>query len=265
MKKLAFIVKPFLNLVAWFLKLSRHNIYYLITGPLKKEIEEESFFAFAHQHIDNAISIAKSLYKFKGDCILDIGGGQATTAMRFAESFKDNEIHIFEPLMINFKAIENSEHRTKNWILYNKAAGNTIEKREINLAKRITASSLLELKSDEIEGHYGEFIEEVGKEEIFLTTIDSEIDKSKIVNILKIDVQGYELEVLKGATNTLVRTKVIVLEINNHQGFKDAPTYFEIDNFLRAQNFQLYDILPNYRQNGKLLDWDSIYVNSKML
>jgi hypothetical protein len=63
----------------------------------------------------------------------------------------------------------------------------------------------------------------------------------------------------------LVRTKVIVLEINNHQGFKDAPTYFEIDNFLRAQNFQLYDILPNYRQNGKLLDWDSIYVNSKML
>ena len=42
----------------------------------------------------------------------------------------------------------------------------------------------------------------------------------KIVDVLKMDVQGFELEVLKGATNILPKIKVIVFEINNHQGFK---------------------------------------------
>jgi FkbM family methyltransferase len=265
MKKLAFIVKPFLNIVAWVLKLSRHNIYYLITGPLKKEIEEESQFAFAHQHIENAIFLANNKKRIIGNCILDVGGGQATTAVKFSTAFPDIKVHVFEPIKSNFEIIETSEHRTKNWVLHNKAVGSIIEKKQINLAQRITASSLLELNNAEIDGIYGKSIEKRGIEEISITTIDAEIDKKMIIEILKIDVQGYELEVLKGATQTLNRIKVIIIEINNHSGFKGAPTYYEIDAFLREHHFELFDILPSSRQNGKLLDWDSIYLNKNMI
>ena len=78
------------------------------------------------------------------------------------------------------------------------------------------------------------------------------------------DVQGFELEVLKGATKTLKNTKVIVLEINNHDGYKGSPTYFEIDDFLRNKNFELYDLLASNRVKNKLQDWDAIYVNKNL-
>ena len=97
-----------------------------------------------------------------------------------------------------------------------------------------------------------------------MTTLDNEIPKGTPVLLLKMDVQGFELEVLKGATETLKHTLLVVLEINNHTGYKGAPTYFEIDDFFRNKGFELYDLLPNIRINNKLQDWDAIYVNKNL-
>lgn len=260
MKKLGFIVKPFLNIVAWFLKLSRHNIYYLVDKPLRTEIQDVSRFVFAHQHIENAISIAQKMPITEGGCIVDIGGGTGTTAVIFSKKYPKNDIFIFEPILTNFKFIEQVKERTSHWKLINKAAGSTSGKTQINIANRITASSLLQLNSDN-KGTYGEALSPKGKEDIEVSTLDSEIPQNKIVEVLKLDVQGFELEVMKGGIDTLKRTKVIVFEVNNHQGFEGAPTYFDIDTFLREHNFELYDILPGLRENEKLLDWDAIYVN----
>lgn len=266
MKALAFIIKPFLNIVAWFLKLSRHNIYYLVSGPLRNEIQEVSFYVFAYQHIDSAISLAQSLTRVKGNTILDVGGGQATTAEIFDKAYPNHQIFIFEPIKSNAQIIAKTASQHPNWHLITKAAGSQIGTSHINIAQRVTASSLLELDTNNLgEGSYKDVLAFKNVEEISLTTLDSEISSEAIIEVLKMDVQGYELEVLKGASSTLARTKVIVFEVNNHQGFKNAPTYFDIDSFLRLHNFVLYDMYPNHRENGKLMDWDSIYVNQKFL
>lgn len=260
MKKLGFIVKPFLNIVAWFLKLSRHNIYYLVDKPLRAEIQDVSKNIFAYQHIENAISIAQKMPNTEGGCIVDVGGGTAVTAIIFSNKYPKKDIFIFEPIRSNFRFIEQVNERTGHWKLINKAAGSTIGKAQINIANRITASSLLQLNSDN-QGTYGEALSPKGKEDIEISTLDLEIPKDKIIEVLKLDVQGFELEVMKGGIDTLKRTKVIVFEVNNHQGFQGAPTYFDIDTFLRERSFELYDILPGLRENEKLLDWDAIYVN----
>lgn len=269
MKVLSFIVKPILNLVAWFLKLSRHNIYYLVSGPLKKEIQTESAFAFAYEHIESAISLAQNLKNTpfnKQSIILDVGGGQATTAKIFSKHFPNHKIFVFEPIKSNFLTIENSINRTSNWHVINKAVGNTISTSTINVGHRVTASTLLEVNSDEISDNtYKTALKVKNIEEIQITTLDSEVPKDTLIDVLKLDVQGFELEVLKGATTILPNIKVIVIEINNHQEFKNAPTYYEIDTFLRHSNFELSNIYPGYRDKNKLMDWDAIYVNRAFL
>ncbi len=262
-KELAFIVKPILNIIAWFLKLSRHNIYYLVDKPLRKEIQEVSQSVFAYQHIENAIWLAKNRFDSKNGIIADVGGGTATTASIFSKNFPQQDIYVFEPIKSSFQDIEKASDRTNRWQLVNKAVGSTIGTTEINIAGRVTASSLLEMGGD-TEGYYGEVLKTQRRETIEITTLDTALPKDKSVDILKMDVQGFELEVLRGATETLVRTHVIVLEINNHDGFKGAPTYFEIDDFMRNNNFELFDLLPNYREAGKLYDWDAIYVNKSL-
>ena len=51
-------------------------------------------------------------------------------------------------------------------------------------------------------------------------------------NFLNIDVQGYELEVLKGATKTLENIDAMILEVNRDEVYENCPLIEDIDNFV---------------------------------
>jgi hypothetical protein len=53
-------------------------------------------------------------------------------------------------------------------------------------------------------------------------------------NVLNIDVQGYELEVLKGATETLKHIDMILTEVNTGEVYKGCAKMEELDNYLRG-------------------------------
>jgi FkbM family methyltransferase len=254
-----YIAQLVLDVLSFFLKQSKSAIYYLVKHSLKDEIKEASKTAFAHQHIENAIQIAKNAPNTEG-VILDVGGGTASTATIFHASFPNNRIYVFEPIKANFETIK---IQTKpNWQLINKAVGSEITTSFINVSSYITASSLLEL-NPHTDG-YDDYLQLKEKERIDVTTLDSEVKQGTPILILKMDVQGFELEVLKGATKTLENTHVIVIEINNHDGYKGSPSYFDIDEYLRAKNFELFDMLCSNRIKNKLQDWDAIYVNKNL-
>lgn len=61
------------------------------------------------------------------------------------------------------------------------------------------------------------------------------IDTS-IYNFLNIDVQGYELEVLKGAIQTLENIDAMILEINRDEMYEGCPMVDDIDHFLSDYN-----------------------------
>jgi FkbM family methyltransferase len=254
------IFKVPLDILAFLLQKSPDAIYYLVKEPLKGAILHAQNSALAYQHIENACNLAQSLPKnvLQKGIILDVGGGQATTAEIFSRYFPNQKVYIFEPIKHNIEAIEKASSRTLNWNIIHKAVGNQVGTTFINIAQRVTASSLLDMNAN-AEG-YGDILQLQNREAIELTTLDHEIRPDTPVLILKMDVQGFELEVLRGGIETLKRTQIVIVEINNHDGYKNAPTYYEIDEFLRQQGFVLQDLLPNIRINGKLQDWDAIYI-----
>lgn len=65
---------------------------------------------------------------------------------------------------------------------------------------------------------------------------DAEIEFDNF-NFLNIDVQGYELEVLKGAKNTLNKIDYIYTEINREEVYENAPHVDELDLFLTPYGF----------------------------
>lgn len=62
-------------------------------------------------------------------------------------------------------------------------------------------------------------------------------------NLIKIDVQGYELEVLKGAQNALTTTEAIILEISFFPFQENMPVFHEVIGKLAEYGFIVYDIL----------------------
>jgi FkbM family methyltransferase len=86
-------------------------------------------------------------------------------------------------------------------------------------------------------------------------------DRSFQPNLLKLDLQGYELEALQGCSDLAARFEVIVLEVSILR-IGDVPIFREVDRFLAERGFQLYDIIPQYYRplDGALWQCDAFYV-----
>jgi hypothetical protein len=60
-------------------------------------------------------------------------------------------------------------------------------------------------------------------------------------NMINIDVQGYELEVFKGAEKTLEHIDYIISEINNVHLYENGALLPELIDFLSQYNFKLVE------------------------
>ncbi len=102
-------------------------------------------------------------------------------------------------------------------------------------------------------------------------TLDSITSKFDFNNtdLLKLDVQGYELEVLKGATKTLNSVNVILMEVALLRINKGAPVINEVLSFMEQKNFVPYDVCSLIRRplDHALWQIDMIFVreNSHLL
>lgn len=84
-----------------------------------------------------------------------------------------------------------------------------------------------------------------------------EIMEGKPFNFLNIDVQGYELEVLKGAKKCLQSVYYIIVEVNKAELYQDCPMVNDIDDFL--QDFGFSRVETEWRRDRE--NWgDALYV-----
>jgi FkbM family methyltransferase len=95
-----------------------------------------------------------------------------------------------------------------------------------------------------------------------MQTID-EVVSSKtaaVPDFLKLDVQGYELEVLKGAQDTLPRVSAVLAEVNLIDIHKGAPLLDELVLFMRDMGFLTYDICGLARRPLDRALWQADFI-----
>ena len=83
-----------------------------------------------------------------------------------------------------------------------------------------------------------------------VTSIDSYCSAKSInnIDILKLDVQGYELNILTGAQSILNNVNLIITEVSLIDVYVDCPLVNEVIHFLDANQFQLFDIVDLKRR-----------------
>ena len=82
------------------------------------------------------------------------------------------------------------------------------------------------------------------------TTVDTLLKKKNfpLPDFMKLDVQGHEMEVLKGAENALVHAELCMLEISLLNIGADQPLLKEMVVYMDEKNFQVYDICQLMRR-----------------
>jgi len=104
----------------------------------------------------------------------------------------------------------------------------------------------------------------IGKENIKVYTLDSIADKFIVDNnitFLKIDTQGFEEKVLKGAETTLKRVKGVQLELSLVKLFEGQKLYLELIEMMKSFGFDLYSVEPAFtdKRTGRLLQVNGLF------
>ena len=160
--------------------------------------------------------------KFK--TILDIGAWCGTWSLAM-QKYAEN-IFCYEPDKTHFACLEKNLESFNHVSLYNHAIGN-----EDGFVKL----------SEETATQNTRVIQEKGDTKI--CTIDSlNLDN---IDLIKIDVEGFEMEVLKGATETIKNVQYIMIELNNNTK-RYGSSNLEIEKYLPTLGFKmLFKIWPD--------------------
>jgi hypothetical protein len=78
----------------------------------------------------------------------------------------------------------------------------------------------------------------IDKEEVEVITLNEYFEnKQFLYNLITLDVQGYELEVIKGASKILNSVDYILCEVNRAELYAGCPMVEEIDSYLKQFGF----------------------------
>lgn len=191
-------------------------------------------------------------YKINVSGIIHIGAHYGEEIPAYvSKGIKD--IVVFEPLEKNFDVLEkNVSGLNANIIGHQVALGNGNQMIEMHLASNnLESSSILKPKLHlQQHGH----ITFDGTQEVEMKRLDDYNYQS--YNFINMDVQGYELEVLKGAEQTLKFVDYLYCEVNRDEVYEGNAYIQDIDKFLLTYNIKRVE--TSWWDNG---NWgDALYI-----
>jgi FkbM family methyltransferase len=150
------------------------------------------------------------------------------------EEYVDNgiqDIIMFEPVSLNFNILEKRmQDVNANITAYQVALGNEEKNVTMYLSDNDLISSSVLRPKVHLQLHPG--VGFPGTEEVEMKRLDSFSEETENFNFINMDVQGYELEVLKGGVETLKHVDYVYCEINRDELYEGNAFVEDLDVFL---------------------------------
>lgn len=210
-------------------KANRNGIYYQL--DLSDTVDWYIYYGFKEES-------RQAFYKLMltGDHIVDIGANVGDVSLNAAKICGENgKVHAFEPDPINYQRLQNNlrlNHFTN------------IQTHQLGLGDNV-GTFVMRRVSDGNQGMNRIVNHPPGGKatiEIEVTTLDNFFEKNGIerVDLIKIDVEGFEYKVLKGAEKTLNRFQpVLFIELDDQNLSEQGSSAKELVQFLEEKGYEL--------------------------
>jgi FkbM family methyltransferase len=215
------------------------------------------------EHLRNVLGLLKI------NCIIDVGANAGQFGSMLRDIGYHGQIFSFEPLASAFAQLEQVTSADKKWRIFQLAVGSKESEMTIN---RATATDFSSFRTPTAYGkkRFPNHMKPAGQEKVKMTTLASlwpditdGIIKPRI--FLKMDTQGYDLEVLKGAGATLRQVMGIQSEISLKPIYENVPDYLEVLAKLRHHGFGLTGmyLVARDKKTLEVIEYDCVMLRSQ--
>lgn len=149
------------------------------------------------------------------DIVLDIGANIGYYAIMEAKLVGDSgRVYAIEPVSSNIKTLKRNVYlnNCKNTKIFHLAMGDENKKRKIYVSEKCNISSF---ERNAATGGAEQY-RIIDEEKVNLVTVDSFLKDKETPNLIRMDVEGYEYYIIKGAPETLEKNVKILMEMHSH-------------------------------------------------
>jgi FkbM family methyltransferase len=196
------------------------------------------------------------------DLLIDVGANAGQFATLCRDHGYRGRILSFEAASAAHRELLQSSAADPLWTVADRMAlGAATGEVEINIAANSLSSSILPMLDTHLSADpQSQYIQ---RERVTVRRLDDVLpeDAEFCKIFLKLDVQGYEPQVLSGAAHTLTRTSAVQLEMSVLPLYEGEQLVPQMSAAMKARGFDLWDLEPSFRDSdtGRLLQVDGIF------
>lgn len=215
--------------------------------------------------LDVASDIKRVMKNQHISTIFDVGANEGQFCLYFQKNFPQSIIYSFEPVNETFAELEKNTSHLKNINRFNHAFGNTTDQKQIylnnNSGKNSLVDSLQKIDSKNENSKKSQLIT--------IKKIDDFCSENKIdsIDIIKTDTEGFDLEVIKGASSLLEQRKInfIITEMGFSTADDRHTFLIPFVEYLYPFGFRFYGIydLNFWKNYQQLIFCNVLFVNYK--
>lgn len=202
------------------------------------------------------------------DLVIDVGANEGQYAKGLRKTGYGGSLVSVEPLASAHSVLSEAASRDPEWHVVQAAIGSQQGRMEINVAGNSASSSLLPMLDRHVSAAPESAI--IGRELVDVETLDSVIEPyiaRSSATFVKADVQGYEVEVVKGAGETLDLDRVVgvELELSLVPLYEGQPLLVEVADQIRGHGFVPVALGEGFRDpvSDELLSVDGLFVRAE--
>jgi FkbM family methyltransferase len=194
--------------------------------------------------------------------VIDVGANHGQWIGSLLELLSIPELWIFEPNPEAMRVCQQRIGSRSGLKFFDVALGDAAGQITLHVTASSDFASVLRPRDEFLVKHYGKNAASVVlNQQVEVCTLDSLVPASKIVDLLKIDVQGCERAVLSGAGRVLAKTRAVLIEANLQSHYVGDAAFPALWSILAEHGFSFWSLSPPYLgQLGESLWADAVFV-----
>ncbi len=194
--------------------------------------------------------------------VLDVGAFVGAFAQEARRLSSEAVIHSFEPLHPSYEQLQNALPNDARFFPHQTAVGETDGSTDILMDEFPASTSILPMTAL----HREAFVQtgRQTKVTVPITTLDTWAETAKLEPpiLMKLDVQGYEDRVLRGATKLLPKIAAVILEVCFVELYHGQPLFCDLNSRMQDAGFALQGIVEESRnpKTGVAMYADAFYL-----